>query len=122
MKRIVVVMLGAVVTATLALQALIPAVAMTQGKGKASGGVAAVYTAQCAKCHGPDGKGIPSLGDLPNFTDAAWQSSRTDKQISDGITNGAGIMPGYKETLSAAQISSLVKHVRAFGPAKAKKK
>ncbi len=81
----------------------------------------AVYTAQCAKCHGADGKGIASLGEMPNFTDGAWQSSRTDKQISDGISNGAGVMPGFKESLSAAEISALVKHVRAFGPAKGKK-
>jgi mono/diheme cytochrome c family protein len=55
---------------------------------------------------------------MPNFADAGWQSSRTDKQISDGISNGAGVMPGFKESLTAAQISALVKHVRAFGPKK----
>ena len=92
-----------------------------QGKGKGSTATS-VYTAQCAKCHGADGKGIPSLGEMPNFTDANWQSSRTDKQVSDGIANGAGVMPGFKESLSAAQITALVKHVRAFSPKAAKKK
>jgi mono/diheme cytochrome c family protein len=89
-------------------------------KGK-SGGTTAVYQNQCAKCHGADGKGIASLPDIPNFTDSAWQSSRSNKQISDAIANGVGIMPGYKGTLSAAEVQSLVKHVRAFAPPKAKK-
>jgi mono/diheme cytochrome c family protein len=124
MKRIAFVMLCAAGVAMFALQGpslLITAEATSQNKGKATGGAGAVYTAQCAKCHAADGKGIASLGEMPNFTDGAWQSSRTDKQISDGISNGAGVMPGFKESLSAAQISALVKHVRAFGPAKGKK-
>jgi mono/diheme cytochrome c family protein len=118
MKRIVFGLLCAAGVATLGLQSFTSVGATTQSKGKASGDAGAVYTAQCAKCHGADGKGIPSLGEMPNFTDAAWQSSRTDKQIGDGISNGAGVMPGFKESLSASQISALVKHVRAFGPKK----
>ena len=87
-------------------------------KGK-SGGATAVYKQHCAKCHGEDGKGIESL-QPPDFTDAKWQSDNTDKMISDGIRNGKGVMPSYKETLSSAQISALVKHVRSFGPKNAK--
>lgn len=89
-----------------------------QGKGKVVDGKT-VYKAQCAKCHADDGKGIPSLPDIPNFADAKWQASHTDKKITDVINAGAGIMPGFKEVLSAPDVRALVKHVRGF-KAKAK--
>ncbi len=88
------------------------AVSAQKGKG---GGISAAYDTYCAKCHGKDGKGIESL-QPPDFTDAKWQSSQTDKMITDGIRNGKGVMPGFSDTLSAAQVSAMVKHVRSFGP------
>lgn len=119
MKRIVslgVILAAAVVSAGLARYD--SASAATQGsKGKKSD-VAAVYQAQCAKCHGADGKGIESLPDIPNFSDAAWQAAHPDKDILASIKNGKGIMPGYKDTLSAADMTAMVKHVRSFGKKK----
>jgi mono/diheme cytochrome c family protein len=91
-----------------------PTVAAPQGKTKPADGKG-VYQSQCAKCHADDGKGIPSLPDIPNFADAKWQASRTDKKITDAINVGAGIMPGFKEVLSAAEVRAVVKQVRAFG-------
>ena len=79
--------------------ALTTAPALAQGKGPA----AKVYTAQCAKCHSEDGKGIASL-QPPDFTDAKWQASRTNKQLYNGIANGIGVMPGFKGALKPAQI------------------
>lgn len=87
-----------------------------QGKGKPAD-AKTVYQGQCTKCHADDGKGIPSLPDIPNFADAKWQSSTTDKKIADVINAGAGIMPGFKETLSVAEVRALVKHIRGFAPA-----
>ena len=87
--------------------------ALAQGKGP----VAKVYTAQCAKCHSENGKGIPSL-QPPDFTDAKWQASRTNKQIHAGIANGIGVMPGFKGALKPAQINALVTYVRAFAKKK----
>ncbi|MEP7270178.1 MAG: c-type cytochrome [Acidobacteriota bacterium] len=92
-----------------------------QGKTKPVDGKS-VYHNQCAKCHGEDGKGITSLPDIPNFADAKWQTARTDKRITEVINVGAGIMPGFKEVLSATDVRALVKHVRSFGAAKAKTK
>lgn len=89
--------------------------ATAQSKGKSA--VAGVYDAQCAKCHGKDGKGIESL-QPPDFTDAKWQASRTNKQLADGINNGVGVMPGFKGTLKPAQVTALVNYVRAFKPKK----
>lgn len=87
-------------------------------KGK-SGGVAGAYDTHCAKCHGKDGKGIESL-QPPDFTEAKWQSDNTDKKIADDIRNGKGVMPGFKEALTPAQLTAMVKYVRAFGPKPAK--
>jgi mono/diheme cytochrome c family protein len=87
------------------------------GKGKAGGGgnVAAIYDKDCAKCHGAKGEGLKTL-DTPNFQDPKWQAGHTDKKLSAVITNGEGVMPGFKGKLTPAQITALVKHVRAFAP------
>ena len=90
-----------------------------QTKGGGAGGAATIYQKDCAKCHGPDGKGIKTL-EPPDFTDAKWQASKTDKQLIAGINNGEGVMPSFKDKLTAAQISALVKHVRGFAPKAAK--
>jgi cbb3-type cytochrome c oxidase subunit III len=83
------------------------------GKGKS--GVTAVYKKHCANCHGEDGKGLETL-QPPDFTDGKWQSENTDKAIADGIRNGKGVMPGFKDVLSPAQVNSMVRYVRAFRP------
>ncbi len=106
------------VVAFLAVTQNLSSAAIPQTKNKSA--IASTYGLQCSKCHGEDGKGIESL-QPPDFTSADWQKSRTDKQISDVIRNGSGIMPGYKSSLSAAKITQMVKYVRAFGPKAAKK-
>lgn len=83
-----------------------------KGKG---GGAAAVYEKDCAKCHGAKGEGLKSL-ETPNFQDPKWQATQTDKKLSTVISNGEGVMPGFKDKLSAAQITSLVKLIRGFAP------
>jgi len=88
-----------------------------KGKRKPPDGKA-LFQAHCAKCHGDDGKGISSIPDIPDLSTAKWQASRTDKEITEVITNGLGIMPGFQETMSAAQTRVVVQHVRSFGPKK----
>ena len=84
-------------------------------KGKAGKGVdaAALYKQQCAKCHAADGKGIESL-EPPDMTTAEWHTKTTDQQIETSIKEGKGIMPGFSDSLSAAQITALVKFVRTL--------
>jgi cbb3-type cytochrome c oxidase subunit III len=82
---------------------------------KGKNGVSAVYKKHCANCHGEDGKGLETL-QPPDFTDGKWQSENTNKAIADGIRNGKGVMPGFKDVLSPAQVNSMVRYVRAFGP------
>jgi mono/diheme cytochrome c family protein len=90
-------------------------------KGKSGGGgIAAVYTKQCAKCHLEDGKGLESLKP-PDFTDAKWHATHTDAALAKGIRDGEGAMPPFKDVLTPAQINALVKHIRGFKPKAAKK-
>jgi mono/diheme cytochrome c family protein len=90
-------------------------------KGKsAGGGAAALYTKYCAKCHLEDGKGLESLSP-PNFTDAKWQSAHTNAALAKSIREGKETMPPFKDTLSAAQINAMVKHIRGFKPKVTKK-
>jgi cytochrome c oxidase cbb3-type subunit III len=106
--------------AVLASSAWLQSAAQT-AKGKAAGGgAAALYSKHCAKCHLADGKGLESLSP-PNFTDAKWQSANTDAALAKGIREGQGAMPPFKDVLTPAQISSLIKHIRGFNPKAAKK-
>lgn len=78
----------------------------------------ALYAAKCSTCHGKDGRGIPNMRSKgqPDFTDAAWQKSRTDAQISDSTKNGKGkLMPAFKAKLSDEEIAAVVARVRSFG-------
>lgn len=84
---------------------------------KASGDIAALYKQHCQKCHAADGKGIESL-EPPDLTNAEWQAKHTDKQFADAIRDGKEVMPGYKDKLTAAQITAMVKYVRAFAAKK----
>jgi len=89
--------------------------ALTQtAKGK-GGGIAATYKQHCAKCHKDDGKGLESL-EPPDFTNEKWQGENTDKMIVEVIRNGKGVMQGFKDVLTPAQITMMVKYVRAFSP------
>ena len=78
----------------------------------------AVFMQKCSICHGKDGKGTPAwkAKGQPDFTDAKYQGSVTDQQISASIRDGKGkYMPAFKGKLTDEQISSLVARVRAFG-------
>lgn len=106
--------------AVLAIAVWFDSGASAQPSKAKGGGISAAYDAQCAKCHGKDGKGIESL-QPPDFTDAKWQSAQTDKMIADGIRNGKGVMPGFKDALKPAEVAAMVRYVRAFGSKTAKK-
>lgn len=98
----------------------------SSSQARSSGGLSvadagAVYAARCVKCHGADGKGVEKYKKQgqKDFTDAAWQKSRTDAQLTEAINNGKGdFMPAWKSKLSADEIKGLVGYVRAFGKKK----
>jgi mono/diheme cytochrome c family protein len=76
---------------------------------------AALFSENCARCHGPDGKGIKSM-ETPNFTDAAFQQTVTPSTMQKTIESGKGSMPPWSGKLTDQQISSLVTYIRSLAP------
>ncbi|HWQ53420.1 MAG TPA: DUF5777 family beta-barrel protein [Bryobacteraceae bacterium] len=85
--------------------------------GNASGG-AAIFARECAKCHGPDGKGLAEFK-TPNFTDPKVQARLTDEQIVTTIKNGkkGTLMPAWSKKLSSSEILLVAAFVRSLGTA-----
>jgi cytochrome c oxidase cbb3-type subunit 3 len=81
------------------------------------GQATATFKQRCTMCHGPDGKGIAAVH-TPNFTDPQWQSSKTDKELIDVLTNGDDRgMPAFGGPLSSAEINQMIQcMVRGFAP------
>lgn len=83
---------------------------------------APLWKANCAMCHGQDGKGDTMMGhrlDIKDLTDPKVQASFTDadatKAIKEGVTdNGAKKMRAFGDKLSDDQIKDLVAYVRSL--------
>jgi mono/diheme cytochrome c family protein len=74
------------------------------------------YTKNCEGCHGPEGQGglvkidnkqikVPSLK-------AEHAIKHTDAEMTDFITNGHEQMPAFKDKLTPAEVTELVRYVR----------
>jgi cytochrome c oxidase cbb3-type subunit 3 len=69
------------------------------------------FTAVCAACHGPDGKGNQALG-APNLTDNVWLYGGTEKTIIETVTNGRNNqMPAWKDFLGDGKVHLLTSYV-----------
>ena len=76
---------------------------------------AVVFAANCAVCHGPDGKGMRAMG-APNLTDAIWLYGSSRQAIVGSITNAhAGVMPAWGTKLSPVTIKMLAAYVHSLG-------
>jgi mono/diheme cytochrome c family protein len=76
---------------------------------------AALFSKNCAVCHGSDGKGNKAIG-TPNFTDPAFQKSESAAALQTAIQKGKGnIMPAWSGKLTNEQISSLVTYIQSLG-------
>ncbi len=82
----------------------------------------ALYEKDCAKCHGPDGKGQTVIGKklgCKDYTDAKVQDELKDeaavKAIKEGVKgkDGNQIMKPV-EGLSDADVKALVAHIRSL--------
>ena|SRR5689334_3693981 len=83
----------------------------------AAADAAAIYAEKCAKCHGPDGKGVDKYKKqgMEDMTAAKWQSANSDAKISSAIKNGKGdFMPAWKGKLTPAEITAMVKYIRSL--------
>ena len=76
----------------------------------------ATFEAQCAKCHGKDGRAHTMRGRFSHardLTNAGWQNEVSDERLFNSITKGKGKkMPAYGKKLSDDQIDALVRYVR----------
>ena len=75
----------------------------------------------CAKCHGPDGKGDTKMGkklEIKDFTDAKVQAALKDdamfKAIKEGVKDGEKTRMKAVEGLSDEEMKALVTYIRAF--------
>jgi hypothetical protein len=78
--------------------------------------VMSLFNHYCIRCHGIDGRGVWDIPDVPNFTNARWQASRTDGQLARAILEGRGaVMPPWRGTLSLEEAWAMARYVRTFG-------
>ena len=76
---------------------------------------AALFTANCAVCHGPDAKGGRMVG-APNLSDHIWLYGGERAQVINSITNAhAGVMPAWGQRLSPVTIKMLTAYVHSLG-------
>jgi mono/diheme cytochrome c family protein len=76
------------------------------------------YQRACARCHGERGHGGAASVDAAtprDFTDAAWQESRSASQIAEIVRAGKGPMPSFEGVLSPEEIDAVTEVVRSFG-------
>jgi cytochrome c6 len=109
-SKVFVLLLAAAVLIPLALNAR-PAV----GAAAAQRGGGAVYSQNCARCHGVDGRAQTRKGrevEATDFTGEEWSpETGRDTRI---VTRGKGSMPAFGRKLSQAQIRSVVQYIRRF--------
>lgn len=74
-----------------------------------------VFAANCAACHGEDGKGMQELG-APNLTDAQWIYGGDLQTVYTSIYHGRqGHMPSWEGRLSPVDIRLLALYVGTLG-------
>ena len=84
----------------------------------------AIFTQNCALCHGPEGKGMISAG-APNLTDDIWLYGGERETVRDTLRYGrAGVMPEWETKLGNERIMLLAAYVYSLSdrtpqPAKA---
>jgi mono/diheme cytochrome c family protein len=93
--------------------------AALSGVGWAADAGKAVYDKQCASCHGPDGKGNPSMakvfGEKQLNIATKEVADKKDDDLVKVITEGKGKMPAAGKSLSAADQKAVVSHVKSLG-------
>jgi cytochrome c oxidase cbb3-type subunit 3 len=83
--------------------------------GRAMRRATALFTDNCAACHGSDGKGNRTMG-APNLTDNEWEYGSTRDDIRDQVWNGhGGVMPTWGGRLSPEEIKALAVYVHNLG-------
>ncbi len=82
----------------------------------------AIWTKECAKCHGPDGKGKTKMGEklhIKDYSDPKIQAELKDekmiKAIKEGVKEGDTTrMKPFGEMLSNDEIKALLAYFRGL--------
>ena len=75
------------------------------------GELSVAYQKRCASCHDSTGKGVAGTH-TPDFSNANWQRSKTDAELTHAIKDGTeGGMPAFGNLLSGDQIDQIVRCV-----------
>jgi hypothetical protein len=75
------------------------------------------YNRYCVRCHGVDGRGVWDIPDVPDFTNARWQMSRSDGQLVRATLEGRGaVMPPFRGTLTLEEAWGMAHYIRTFVP------
>lgn len=69
---------------------------------------AAIFRMECIACHGRDG--TLGMGGAKNLA----RSPLSREEMIAVVTQGKGVMPGFKAVLSPGEIGQVVDHVRAL--------
>lgn len=115
MNRIKALLLCAIVLSFASLAAASGSSESKKSKQSASGRT--VYTNNCARCHGGDGTGQTTMGEMteaPNLTDSAWQRGKSTSRMVASVANGRGQMPAFKRKLSRREIAAAVAYIRTL--------
>ena len=73
---------------------------------------AELFQANCARCHGPDGKGMASVG-TPDFTAVGENQAKVAQTVRAGRP---GKMPSFSGQLTDAQINEVAQFVSGLAP------
>jgi cytochrome c oxidase cbb3-type subunit 3 len=74
-----------------------------------------LFIANCAACHGEEGRGNRELG-APNLTGRNWVYGSDERTIIETINNGrGGVMPGWATRLDETTVKALAVYVHTLG-------
>lgn len=74
----------------------------------------ALFETNCVLCHGPDAKGLTSMG-APNLTDDIWLFGGDRETVRETIRHGrSGVMPEWQTKLGNERIMLLAAYVRSL--------
>jgi hypothetical protein len=79
--------------------------------------VMSLYNRYCIRCHGVDGRGVWDIPDVPDFTNARWQATRSDGQLARSILEGRGaVMPLFRGSMTLEESWGMARYLRTFVP------
>jgi mono/diheme cytochrome c family protein len=84
---------------------------------KVAASATTVYRAACLQCHDNNGQGQTgrdTFPSIPDFTNPAWHTSRSDEDLRRAILRGKGQMKPMKKKLGSVNVMHMVSFVRSF--------